>query len=75
MATHIIMDHSGHSTVAFDPKNDAQVTEAMARFEKLVGEDKHIAVTRNAGESDYTLARSFKDTKDETLFRPQMQGG
>jgi hypothetical protein len=75
MAKHLIMDKSGHSTIEFDPENDGQLKEAMARFKELVGENKYVAATRNAGERDYVIARAFEDTRDETLFKPQDVGG
>ena len=70
-----VMDHSGHSTFEFDAKDDVQVTSAMAKFEALVGGEKMLAITREAGQRDYTVARQFADLKEETVFRPQMKGG
>jgi hypothetical protein len=70
-----VMDSKGHSTLEFDKTDPASVKEAMEKFEELVGEQKHTAAVRNAGEADYKLTRSFDPTADETVFVPAMQGG
>lgn len=70
-----VMDQSGHSTLEFDKSNDTQVKEAMEKFEQLVGKDKMLAATRKTGERDYTVAKTFDQVQDETMFRPQMKGG
>lgn len=74
MAKHMIMDHTGHSVVEYDLSNDAQVAEAMARFEALIKEGK-TAATRKAGETDYSVIKRADQQQDETLFVPHMQGG
>ena len=71
---HLIMDHTGHSTIEFDPADTVQLTEAMARFKALTGAGG-VAATRRAGETDYQVVKKFEDTWDETLFVPQMRGG
>ena len=68
-----VMDQSGHSTIEFD-KTDVAVSEAMAKFTALVGAG-HIAATRKAGATDYTVTKTFDQTADETLFVPHMKGG
>lgn len=75
MAKHEIMDHTGHSTIEFDKAKTADLDAAMKRFEELVGEKKMLAVTREPGDPHYTVAKTFRETKTETLFRPQMAGG
>lgn len=75
MAKHLIMDHTGHSTIEFDRANQAERDAAMARFAALVGEQKHLAATRSAGETDYAVIRRFEDERDETLFKPHNVGG
>jgi hypothetical protein len=75
MAKHLIMDHSGHSTVKFDPKNTAELSEAMKRFKALTG-DGFTAAVRKEGERDYRVTKTFDPSADaETLFVPAMQGG
>lgn len=74
MKTFQIMDHTGHSTVAFDPADTVDLKTAMERFEALI-KSGHVAATRKAGETDYRVVRDFKDTQDETLFVPALQGG
>lgn len=74
LPVHKIMDHTGHTTIAFNPANTVDLKEAMERFERLT-KAGHAAATRQAGETDYKLAKAFDPTADETLFVPQMQGG
>ena len=74
MAKHQIMDHSGHSTIEFDRSNTVELKEAMERFEKLT-KSGHISGTRNAGETEYTKVKDFKDTRDETIFTTARQAG
>jgi len=75
MATHKIMDHTGHTTIEFDATNTVELDEAMARFNRLVGEQKHTAATRKAGATDYAVTKTFDPTADETLFIPALMGG
>jgi len=72
--SHKVMDSTGHSTIEFDSTNTVALGEAMARFEALT-KSGHAAATRSAGDADYVVVKDFKDTKDETLFVPAMQGG
>ena len=74
MAKHLVMDPSGHSVIEFDNSNWADTKVAMERFTALTGSG-HTAAVRKAGETDYTLTRSFDPTADETLFVPQLKGG
>lgn len=74
MAKHLIMDHTGHSTVEFDPSKTVDLREAMERFERLT-KSGHAAAVKNPGDAGYKLTRTFDPTAEETLFVPQMQGG
>jgi hypothetical protein len=75
MARHFVMDHSGHSTVEFDPRNTVELSAAMERFKALTG-DGFTAAVRKEGERDYKVTRTFDPSADtETLFVPAMQGG
>lgn len=74
MAQHHVMDQTGHSTVEFDKADPAAVSEAMGRFTALVRAG-HTAAVRNAGESDYKVAKTFDPAADETLFVPHLKGG
>ncbi len=75
MRKHHLMDHSGHKTIEFDPAKTADLDAAVARFNAL-REQGHTAATRNTGETEYQApVKDFKDTKDETLFIPQLIGG
>lgn len=71
---HLILDHTGHSVIEFDKTNDAEVKDAMARFEKLL-KGGHTAATRKTGETDYKVIKDPAEQQDETLFVPQMRGG
>jgi hypothetical protein len=68
-----VMDQTGHSTIEFD-KSDEAITEAMAKFTALIS-GGHIAATRKAGATDYSVTKIFDPTADETLFVPHMKGG
>ena len=75
MAKHLIMDHSGHTTIEFDKSNTADLDAAVARFNAL-RKSGHTAATRKIGETEYKApVKDFKDTEDETLFIPQLIGG
>ena len=74
MAKHHIMDATGHSTVEFDKANTVDLDAAMKRFAALTGAG-HVAATRTAGDTDYTVIKNPADEQDETLFVPQMRGG
>lgn len=74
MAKQHVMDHTGHTTIEFDPSNTTQLDEALARHKELTAAGATSA-TRNAGEKDYTVARAFDPTADETLYIPRLQGG
>ena len=69
-----VMDQSGHSTLEYDLKNDAEVKAAMAKFEELLASGATTA-SRSAGSSDYTKTSSFDPNADETVFIRPMQGG
>ena len=68
------MDHTGHSTIEFDPTNTVDLNAAMERFNALISTG-HAAATRKAGAGDYKLIKCFEDEQDETLFHPHMVGG
>jgi len=75
MAKHLIMDHTGHTTVEFDKNNTADLDAAVARFNAL-RKSGHIAGTRKTGEAEYHgPVKDFGDTEDETLFTTARQAG
>lgn len=74
MTTHMIMDASGHSTIQFNPSNNAEVSEAMARFKELTSKGYTAAAREPGTTGDYKLTRKF-NPEDELLFVPHMQGG
>lgn len=70
----LVMDHTGHTTLEFDPSNTVDLDAAMKRFEALT-KSGHAAAVRKPGERDYTVIKSFDPAAEETLFAPPMQGG
>ena len=78
MARFEIPSPSGHDVIEFDPKvgeDHPEVKAAMQAFNELVGEHKMLAATKNPGDADYTIAKNFKDVKEQTVFKRQVQGG
>jgi hypothetical protein len=76
MTTHSIMTREdGDIKIAFDPKDETAVAEAMARFRELTGPDKGMWAAKagkNGGPS--ALIREF-DPEVDVVFMPQLIGG
>lgn len=68
-----IMDHSGHSTEAFDKTSPADLAAAQKRFDELVSEGRTAAVRTEPGQSK--VVRTFDPTAEEVLFIPRLRGG
>ncbi len=68
-----VMDQTGHSEHAFDPKNIVSVEEAQRRFEELTSKGFRAAVKTGAGKPE--LVKGFDPNHEETLFIPQLVGG
>jgi hypothetical protein len=68
-----VMDHTGHSTEAFDKANAAELVAAEARFNELVAEGRTAAV--RTGKSEAKIVRKFDPAAEEVLFIPRLQGG
>jgi hypothetical protein len=75
MGLHHVMDHTGHSTIEFDPKNEVDLAAAMARFNELVVEKGFRAATRSAPGAEPVVIKTFDPDVYETLFFPQYRGG
>jgi len=73
MSVQLVMDHTGHSTHEFDPKNDASVKEAMEKFKALTKEGYTAA--ERTGPGTQRLVRAFDPNRTETLFHPRIVGG
>jgi len=69
MKTFKVMDRSGDSELRFAP---TQAKEAEAKFAELLG--THTAY-KSSPDGGNQQVRSFKDTDEETLFAPHLQGG
>jgi DNA-binding transcriptional regulator LsrR (DeoR family) len=68
-----IMDHSGHSTEAFDKADPASLAAAQARFNELISEGRTAAV--RTGDATSRIVRKFDPTAEGVLFIPRLQGG
>lgn len=67
-----IMDHSGHSTEAFDKASAESLAAAQARFDELIAEGRTAAV--RTGEGSGRVIKAFEPA-DEVLFIPRLMGG
>ncbi len=71
-----IMDHTGHTTVEFDPADKLSTEQAMQRFAELTGEKKMVAAEMHAlGPGQHRKIEAFDPAINETLFIPQLVGG
>lgn len=68
-----VMDHTGHSTEAFDKANPADLAAAQKRFDELIAEGRTAAV--RTGPAQSKIVRKFDSTVEEVLFIPRLQGG
>lgn len=73
MGIQIVMDHTGDSRHQFDPGNNEQVAEAMARFNELMG--KGYTAAERAGNGEAKVTRAFNPNAEETLFFARLRGG
>lgn len=71
-----IMDHTGHSTEAFDLADAASLAAAQAKFDELVSERKFRAAKPKPGSpGTHELVKSFDPEAEQMLFIPQLKGG
>ena len=73
MATHRVLDASGHSEHVFDPGNPVALATARHRFETLTGHGYRAAALRADG--IHALLKTFDPLVEHTMFIPPMQGG
>lgn len=73
MATHQIMDASGHTTIEFDKANTVEVGEAMKRFEELTAKGYRYAPRGPDGSA--AVKKAFDPNADDAVFIAPMQGG
>jgi hypothetical protein len=73
MAIQIVMDHTGDTRYAFDPRNPEAPLEAEWRFNELTGTGFTAATKDRAGEP--ILTRQFDPRAEETAFFPRLVGG
>ncbi len=66
-----VMDHSGHSELAFSA---AEREAAEKKFAELLKKG-HTAAARGTGTGEYTLVKKLPADAAEVLFVPQLQGG
>lgn len=68
-----VMDITGHTEHAFDPKDIVSVKEAEARFMELTG--KGFAAAVKVGDGKHEVVRAFDPAAEETVFVPPLVGG
>lgn len=74
MAKHLIMDHTGHTTIDFDSADKVSLDEAEKRFRELTGKGFRAARIDETGKPGQ-LIKAFDPTVEQTLFIPALQGG
>jgi hypothetical protein len=72
MATHSVMDQSGHKTFDFDPADSAALSEAQERFNQLL--EQGYSAFEKIGEGQSSRLKQFKVAPD-VLFIPHLAGG
>ena len=77
MARQIVMDPSGHSTFAFNPRNKADLVKAERRFHELVSKGYMPAYHQGGGTHRVPGrdSRVFDPSAEETIFIPALRGG
>ncbi|MGX9432499.1 MULTISPECIES: hypothetical protein [Bradyrhizobium] len=73
MATHIVMDHTGHSRYEFEVDDNEALVKAERRFKELTAEGFTAAVRKAEGEPWRVF--EFDPTAKETLFFRRLRGG
>lgn len=68
-----VMDSTGHTEHAFDPKNMVSVNEAMQRFDELT--KKGFRAAEKRGDGDHEIVKAFDPNARETVFVPPLVGG
>lgn len=78
----VIMDHTGHTTITWDPDDKDSVKEAKKEFKKLLNEGYQafeMSVERESGgmvtETKGTRATEFDPTVGKYMMIPHLQGG
>ena len=69
----LVMDHTGHSVQAFDPKDVVSLQEAERRFAELTG--KGFTAAKITGDGKNPIIRQFDPTAEEILMIPRLRGG
>jgi hypothetical protein len=68
-----ILDNSGHTDLVYDPTVEAEVTEAMGKFDESMA--KGMRAFALDGEGGGTVVRDFAETSPQTVISPQYVGG
>lgn len=69
-----IMDHTGHTTEAFDAADPAMLAAAEARFNALVKDHARLAAVKT-GPAQSRVVHKFDATAKDVLFIPIFVGG
>lgn len=74
MAKLTILDHTGHSEMKFDAATKSGISEAMQKFEQLVGGSGHTAAGLYA-DGRKEIIRNFDPNAQEIILMPRLKGG
>lgn len=69
-----IMDHTGHTTEAWDKADVVGIKDAEARFKELTGRG-FVAIEPGKDGAPGRMLKKFDPEVETTLFQPQLQGG
>jgi len=68
------MDHSGDTRVMWDPRNDDEVTNARASFDRLRAKG-YLAYVVNEDGSKGTMITTFDPNAGKVILTPPLRGG
>ena len=72
----IVLDHTGHTTVEWDPTVEKEAAEAAAQFAAIIGANYGIAYTPvKETPGKYEQIREFDPSAEEILIRGPLVGG
>lgn len=69
-----ILDHTGHTEVAFDPTDPVAVAAVREQFDTIMAQQHGLAYTMENGEQGAVI-HSFDPSARETYVTPQIVGG
>jgi hypothetical protein len=69
-----ILDHTGHTEVAYDPADPVAVASVKEQFDAIMASQHGLAYTMENGEKG-AVVRDFDPTAKEMYVAPQIVGG